>query len=160
MKAREVHPASVAGKENRKTNSRVRRYETSTVDDGDHRWRVRVGNRWNVQSFQWGQKLGKGRFGSVYAAKEKESGFICALKVTPPSRARFRIANSTTCINLRSERRSCTGANSRNLKWNIKFAEKLKFRSESNTIDCRAPVPLHASVGVHLPLCYCPCRAT
>lgn len=81
MKVRDVHPTGVAGKENRKASSSAAKYETSTVDDGDHTWRVRVGKRWSVDSFQWGHKLGKGRFGSVYAAKEKESGFICALKV-------------------------------------------------------------------------------
>lgn len=96
MKAREVPAAGAAGKENRKTSSGAAKYETSTVEAGDHKWRVRVGNRWNVESFQWGQKLGKGRFGSVYAARERESGFICALKVQMQSRAcaRTRLFNN------------------------------------------------------------------
>lgn len=36
---------------------------------------------WNLSMFEIGKPLGKGKFGRVYLAKEKTSGFICALKV-------------------------------------------------------------------------------
>ncbi|KAH7385737.1 kinase-like domain-containing protein [Pyrenochaeta sp. MPI-SDFR-AT-0127] len=36
---------------------------------------------WNLSMFDIGKPLGKGKFGRVYLAKEKTSGFICALKV-------------------------------------------------------------------------------
>lgn len=34
----------------------------------------------NKDDFEFGLKLGKGKFGKVYCVKEKKSGFICALK--------------------------------------------------------------------------------
>ncbi|KAH8692449.1 kinase-like domain-containing protein [Phaeosphaeriaceae sp. PMI808] len=40
-----------------------------------------VQNRWNLSMFDIGKPLGKGKFGRVYLAKEKASGFVCALKV-------------------------------------------------------------------------------
>ncbi|GMF52126.1 hypothetical protein BVG19_g2492 [[Candida] boidinii] len=36
---------------------------------------------WKISDFEIGRKLGKGKFGKVYCVKEKESGFICALKI-------------------------------------------------------------------------------
>ena len=36
---------------------------------------------WNLNCFDIGKKLGKGKFGSVYLVREKRSGFILALKV-------------------------------------------------------------------------------
>jgi aurora kinase len=36
---------------------------------------------WNLSMFDIGKPLGKGKFGRVYLAKEKMSGFVCALKV-------------------------------------------------------------------------------
>jgi aurora kinase len=36
---------------------------------------------WNLSMFDIGKPLGKGKFGRVYLAKEKISGFVCALKV-------------------------------------------------------------------------------
>ncbi|KAL1917406.1 uncharacterized protein VTP21DRAFT_3799 [Calcarisporiella thermophila] len=38
-------------------------------------------DHWKLSHFEIGQSLGKGKFGRVYVAKEKESGFIVALKV-------------------------------------------------------------------------------
>lgn len=37
---------------------------------------------WTLQDFEIGRPLGKGKFGSVYLAREKQSKFIVALKVT------------------------------------------------------------------------------
>lgn len=37
--------------------------------------------RWNLNNFDVGKALGKGRFANVYLAREKSSGFIVALKV-------------------------------------------------------------------------------
>jgi aurora kinase len=43
---------------------------------------------WNLGMFDIGKPLGKGKFGRVYLAKEKTSGFICALKVLDKSEIR------------------------------------------------------------------------
>ena len=37
--------------------------------------------QWHLGMFEIGKPLGKGKFGRVYLAKEKSSGFVCALKV-------------------------------------------------------------------------------
>lgn len=37
--------------------------------------------RWTIADFEIGKPLGKGKFGNVYLAREKESKFIVALKV-------------------------------------------------------------------------------
>jgi aurora kinase len=37
--------------------------------------------QWHLGMFEIGRPLGKGKFGRVYLAKEKSSGFVCALKV-------------------------------------------------------------------------------
>ncbi|KAF2673695.1 kinase-like protein [Microthyrium microscopicum] len=37
--------------------------------------------KWNLGQFEIGRPLGKGKFGRVYLAKEKATGFVCALKV-------------------------------------------------------------------------------
>lgn len=37
-------------------------------------------NKWSIQDFEIGKKLGSGRFGKVYLVKEKKNNFICALK--------------------------------------------------------------------------------
>ena len=36
---------------------------------------------WTLQDFEVAKKLGEGRFGTVYLAREKRTGFICAIKV-------------------------------------------------------------------------------
>lgn len=35
---------------------------------------------WSVDSFEMSQKVGEGAFGSVYLAREKQSGYIVAVK--------------------------------------------------------------------------------
>lgn len=37
--------------------------------------------KWSVDDFEFGGKLGRGRFGNVYVVRLKESGLILALKV-------------------------------------------------------------------------------
>jgi len=37
--------------------------------------------RWSIKDFDIGKALGQGKFGNVYLAREKQSKFICALKV-------------------------------------------------------------------------------
>jgi aurora kinase len=37
--------------------------------------------QWHLGMFEIGKPLGKGKFGRVYLAKERQSGFVCALKV-------------------------------------------------------------------------------
>lgn len=36
---------------------------------------------WKLGDFDIGKRLGRGKFGCVYLAREKKSKFICALKV-------------------------------------------------------------------------------
>lgn len=36
---------------------------------------------WTLKDFEIGRPLGKGKFGHVYLAREKRSGFIVALKI-------------------------------------------------------------------------------
>lgn len=38
-------------------------------------------DRWTLKDFEIGRPLGKGKFGHVYLAREKKSGFIVALKI-------------------------------------------------------------------------------
>lgn len=40
---------------------------------------------WHLSMFEIGRPLGKGKFGRVYLAQEKRSGFICALKMLQKS---------------------------------------------------------------------------
>ena len=40
-----------------------------------------LANRANLGMFEVGRPLGKGKFGRVYLAKERSTGFVCALKV-------------------------------------------------------------------------------
>lgn len=37
--------------------------------------------QWTIDDFEFGGKLGRGRFGNVYVVREKKSGFVLALKV-------------------------------------------------------------------------------
>lgn len=37
-------------------------------------------NKWKIDDFEIGKKLGSGRFGKVYLVREKKNQFICALK--------------------------------------------------------------------------------
>lgn len=38
---------------------------------------------WKVEDFDIQEQLGRGRFGIVYKAREKETGYIVALKMIP-----------------------------------------------------------------------------
>lgn len=40
-----------------------------------------AGKRWALKDFDIGKKLGRGKFGNVYVAREKKTKYICALKV-------------------------------------------------------------------------------
>jgi aurora kinase len=42
---------------------------------------IRRGKKWTIQDFEIGRPLGRGKFGTVYLAREKTSKFIVALKV-------------------------------------------------------------------------------
>lgn len=59
--------------------------EKKTVrQDGGESAETSVGatpRQWTIKDFEIGKPLGKGKFGNVYLAREKQSGFIVALKV-------------------------------------------------------------------------------
>lgn len=40
-----------------------------------------MARKWSVNDFDIGKALGKGKFGNVYSAREKESNTVVALKV-------------------------------------------------------------------------------
>ena len=44
-------------------------------------WYVYCFHRWSLDNFEIGRPLGKGKFGNVYLAREKNSKFIVALKI-------------------------------------------------------------------------------
>lgn len=80
---------------------------------------------WSLEDFDIGRPLGRGKFGSVYLAKEKKSGYVVALKVrgamgqppqsapthppTHPARARALGLGLTPCAcrRARSDAGSC-----------------------------------------------------
>lgn len=37
--------------------------------------------RWTIQDFELGKRLGKGKFGNVLLAREKDTKFVVALKI-------------------------------------------------------------------------------
>lgn len=42
---------------------------------------IKNGPQWSIRDFDVGKALGKGKFGRVYLAREKKSGYVVALKV-------------------------------------------------------------------------------
>jgi aurora kinase B len=36
--------------------------------------------KWSLEDFELGKRLGRGKFGRVYVAREKRTGFVVALK--------------------------------------------------------------------------------
>lgn len=42
---------------------------------------AKSGHQWSLDNFNIGRPLGRGKFGSVYLAQEKQSKFVVALKV-------------------------------------------------------------------------------
>ncbi|KAK9240975.1 kinase-like domain-containing protein [Lipomyces kononenkoae] len=42
---------------------------------------VQTHRQYSLDSFEIGRKLGKGKFGKVYCARDKATGYVCALKV-------------------------------------------------------------------------------
>jgi hypothetical protein len=49
----------------------------------------RTEKRWTLQDFDVGKPLGRGKFGNVYLAREKQSQYIIALKVLFKARSLF-----------------------------------------------------------------------
>lgn len=47
----------------------------------DSAQKARSGQRWSLKDFEIGKPLGRGKFGSVYLAREKKTKYIVALKV-------------------------------------------------------------------------------
>jgi len=50
-------------------------------ETGENKENANSKQSWKLDDFQMGKALGKGRFGNVYLAKEKKSGYIVAMKV-------------------------------------------------------------------------------
>ena len=54
--------------------------------------RVQAERRWQLEDFDIGKPLGRGKFGNVYLAREKNSKFIVALKVRSEHPPGYRAA--------------------------------------------------------------------
>jgi aurora kinase len=55
------------------------------VSDGDAAAKAANGKQWSLNDFEIGKPLGRGKFGSVYLAREKRSKYIVAIKVLQKS---------------------------------------------------------------------------
>ena len=64
-----------------KSNSNSNSNSTSTSTSAAKAERARMGRQWSLDDFEIGKPLGRGKFGSVYLAREKRSKYIVALKV-------------------------------------------------------------------------------
>lgn len=62
-------------------------FEKSRQQQGhdDMSSRAKHGKQWSLKDFEIGKPLGRGKFGSVYLAREKESKYIVAIKVLQKS---------------------------------------------------------------------------
>jgi hypothetical protein len=77
--------------------------------------------RWTLDDFDVGKPLGRGKFGNVYLAREKQSKYIIALKVLFKARSRSRAAlcaplccalcglcaGGVACVRVRALRGAC-----------------------------------------------------
>ena len=52
-----------------------------STDNSNTAEKAQQGQRWHLNDFEIGKPLGKGKFGSVYLAREKRTKYIVALKV-------------------------------------------------------------------------------
>ena len=68
-----------------KSNSNSNSNSTSTSTSAAKAERARMGRQWSLDDFEIGKPLGRGKFGSVYLAREKRSKYIVALKVLQKS---------------------------------------------------------------------------
>lgn len=59
--------------------------EAKTQEQFDRDERAKKGKQWSLKDFEIGKPLGRGKFGSVYLAREKRSKYIVALKVLQKS---------------------------------------------------------------------------
>ncbi|KAI8915356.1 serine/threonine kinase 6, isoform CRA_a [Powellomyces hirtus] len=76
------HDKPSTSADTRDSAQNVTRSRTSTTtgsdDRGNHTSELK---KWNLEDFDVGRALGKGKFGRVYLAREKRSGFVVALKI-------------------------------------------------------------------------------
>jgi hypothetical protein len=58
---------------------------------------------WQLNDFDIGKPLGRGKFGNVYLAREKRTNYVVALKVIAVSPLRFATPRPVPCPHLVSE---------------------------------------------------------
>jgi serine/threonine protein kinase len=64
-----------------RTFDKFTRVEPASNDPDDMAFRAQRGKQWSLNDFEIGKPLGRGKFGSVYLAREKASKYIVAIKV-------------------------------------------------------------------------------
>ncbi|PSN69290.1 kinase-like protein [Corynespora cassiicola Philippines] len=62
-------------------SSEVSGHRRTLTDSSLYTQQPSTPKQWHLGMFEIGKPLGKGKFGRVYLAKERSSGFVCALKV-------------------------------------------------------------------------------
>ncbi|XP_063707475.1 LOW QUALITY PROTEIN: aurora kinase C [Culicoides brevitarsis] len=66
---------------NAKPNAEVAKSHTASHQQPQQSTQQKQGKVWNLSNFDIGRGLGRGKFGNVYLAREKETKFVIALKV-------------------------------------------------------------------------------
>ena len=60
----------------------LRKYSSEETTDKENQKQIDKQRRvYQLKDFQVGKPLGKGRFGSVFLVREKQTHYVCALKV-------------------------------------------------------------------------------
>ena len=87
---------------------------------------------WKIEDFQLGKTLGKGRFGSVYLAKEKKSNYVVG-----------------KWFNLVSQNRT-TKNNARSWEYKINSALKVLFKTEIREASLQHQVRREVEIQSHI----------
>ena len=89
--AKSLHTSSGMKRALNTKAERVPLSEKQNIDDDvepnkeDKAEKARKGKQWSLDDFEIGKPLGRGKFGSVYLAREKRTKYIVALKVLQKS---------------------------------------------------------------------------
>lgn len=71
--------------ENKQNTANIINNESKINSSEDIKEKAKKGKQWSLNDFEIGKPLGRGKFGSVYLAREKQTKYIVALKVLQKS---------------------------------------------------------------------------